>query len=133
MKACEKVKEILPDTVSVSFNELDAEEKRSEISESIQNSFRSVCAKSGIDMQRYSIRIEYNPSSYEYFRKASVYLKDSLNPYLWDWAEIKIVDVKFKNSDKYNKTDEQCIKNFKAPNIKYVEVDLDYLNSEEHP
>ena len=131
VKACEKVKEILPDTVSVSFNELDAEEKRSEISESIQNSFRSVCAKSGIDMQRYSIRIEYNPSSYEYFRKASVYLKDSLNPYLWDWAEIKIVDVKFKNSDKYNKTDEQCIKNFKAPNIKYVEVDLDYLNSDD--
>ena len=75
------------------------------------------------------MQVSYNPSSYEYFRKASVYLKDSLNPHSWDWAKIKIVDVKFKNSDKYNKTDEQCIKNFKTPNIKYVEVDLDYLNS----
>ncbi len=127
VNTCEKLKDILPDSVSVNYNELDAEDKMYEIEQSIANSLKSIYTN--IDTQRYSVQVSYNPSSYEYFRKASVYLKDSLNPNSWDWAEIKIVDVKFKNSDKYNKTDEQCIKNFKAPNIKYVEVDLDYLNS----
>ena len=129
VNTCEKLKDILPDSVSVNYNELDAEDKMYEIEQSIANSLKIIYMNTNIDTQRYSMQVSYNPSSYEYFRKASVYLKDSLNPHSWDWAEIKIVDVKFKNSDKYNKTDEQCIKNFKTPNIKYVEVDLDYLNS----
>ncbi|MDE6751660.1 MAG: leucine-rich repeat domain-containing protein, partial [Eubacterium sp.] len=129
VNTCEKLKDILPDSVSVNYNELDAEDKMYEIEQSIANSLKIIYMNTNIDTQRYSMQVSYNPSSYEYFRKASVYLKDSLNPHSWDWAEIKIVDVKFKNSDKYNKTDEQCIKNFKAPNIKYVEVDLDYLHS----
>ena len=127
VNTCGKLKDILPDSVSVNYNELDAEDKMYEIEQSIANSLKSIYTN--IDTQRYSVQVSYNPFPYEYFRKASVYLKDSLNPNSWDWAEIKIVDVKFKNSDKYNKTDEQCIKNFKAPNIKYVEMDLDYLNS----
>lgn len=108
--------DILPNEISLDIPEVEFEKTNT----LIENKIKDIWQQQGIDASNCEITI-FGPSLYsiENFHKTYIFINSSNNTAYRD-----TIKVKYNNTDKFNTTDQQAVKNIRIESPRYYEVPI---------